>query len=63
VSRVAFKEDGRDALCFEVEGKKGVPARRFGARRGRPGWDLNELRAASMSWKRSPPAYGRGSAR
>src|SRR5438105_1908188 len=50
VTRVVFKEDGERRAVFEVEGKKerslrGALARAVVESR----WDLNELRAASMS--------------
>ena len=50
VTRVAFKEDGQRRAVFEVEGKKGHSLRGDLARAVvESGWDLNELRAASMS--------------
>src|SRR5712691_6398441 len=50
VTRVAFKEDGQRRAVFEVEGKKDRSLRGDLARAVvESGWDLNELRAASMS--------------
>src|SRR6266403_1661460 len=50
VTRVAFKEDGQRRAVFEVEGQKGRSLRGDLARAVvESGWDLNELRAASMS--------------
>ena len=50
VTRVVFKEDGQRHGVFEVEGKKGRSLRGDLARAVvESGWDLNELRAASMS--------------
>src|ERR1700682_6336771 len=50
VSRVVFKEDGQRHAVFEVEGKKDHSLRGDLARAVvESGWDLNELRAASMS--------------
>src|SRR4030088_1688968 len=50
VSRVLPKADGQRRLIFEVEGKKGHSLRGDLARAVvESGWDLNELRAASMS--------------
>jgi ABC-2 type transport system ATP-binding protein len=50
VSRVVFKEDGERRVLFEVEGKKNSSVRGDLARAVvESGWDLNELRAASMS--------------
>jgi ABC-2 type transport system ATP-binding protein len=50
VSRVVFKEDGQRRAVFEVEGKKNSSVRGDLARAVvESGWDLNELRAASMS--------------
>ena len=50
VTRVAFKEDGQRRAVFEVEGKKDLSLRGDLARAVvESGWDLNELRAASMS--------------
>jgi ABC-2 type transport system ATP-binding protein len=50
VSRVVFKEDGQKRALFEVEGKKDRSLRGDLARAVvESGWDLNELRAASMS--------------
>src|SRR6266403_907661 len=50
VTRVAFKEDGQRRAVFEVEGKKDHSLRGDLARAVvESGWDLNELRAASMS--------------
>src|SRR5882762_6413730 len=50
VTRVAFKEDGQRRTVFEVEGKKDRSLRGDLARAVvESGWDLNELRAASMS--------------
>ena len=50
VTRVAFKEDSQRRAVFEVEGKKDLSLRGDLARAVvESGWDLNELRAASMS--------------
>jgi len=50
VTRVVFKEDGQRRGVFEVEGLKGRSLRGDLARAVvEAGWDLNELRAASMS--------------
>src|SRR6202521_1002774 len=50
VTRLAFKEDGQRRAVFEVEGKKDLSLRGDLARAVvESGWDLNELRAASMS--------------
>jgi ABC-2 type transport system ATP-binding protein len=50
VTRVTFKEDGQRRAVFEVEGKKDRSLRGDLARAVvESGWDLNELRAASMS--------------
>jgi ABC-2 type transport system ATP-binding protein len=50
VTRVVFKEDGERRGVFEVEGQKGHSLRGDLARAVvESGWDLNELRAASMS--------------
>ena len=50
VTRVVFKEDGQRRAVFEVEGQKGRSLRGDLARAVvESGWDLNELRAASMS--------------
>ena len=50
VTRVVFKEDGQRNVVFEVEGQKGRSLRGDLARCVvESGWDLNELRAASMS--------------
>jgi gliding motility-associated transport system ATP-binding protein len=50
VNRVALKEDGQRRAIFEVEGKKDASIRGDLARAiVESGWDLNELRAASMS--------------
>ena len=50
VTRVVFKEDGQRHAVFEVEGQKGRSLRGDLARSVvESGWDLNELRAASMS--------------
>jgi gliding motility-associated transport system ATP-binding protein len=50
VTRVVFKEDGQKNAVFEVEGQKGRSLRGDLARSVvESGWDLNELRAASMS--------------
>src|ERR1700726_1567573 len=50
VTRVAFKEDGQRRAVFEVEGQKDRSLRGDLARAVvESGWDLNELRAASMS--------------
>jgi ABC-2 type transport system ATP-binding protein len=50
VSRVVFKEDGQRRAVFEVEGRKDRALRGELARAVvESGWDLNELRAASMS--------------
>src|SRR3979490_1605797 len=50
VTRVAFKEDGQRRTVFEVEGRKDRSLRGDLARAVvESGWDLNELRAASMS--------------
>ncbi len=50
VTRVAFKEDGQRRAVFEVEAKKGQSLRGDLARAVvESGWDLNELRAASLS--------------
>jgi ABC-2 type transport system ATP-binding protein len=50
VSRVVFKEDGQRRAVFEVEGKKDRSLRGDLARAVvESGWDLNELRSASMS--------------
>ncbi len=50
VTHVAFKEDGQRRAVFEVEGKKDRSLRGDLARAVvESGWDLNELRAASMS--------------
>ena len=50
VTRVAFKEDGQRHAVFEVEGRKDRSLRGDLARAVvESGWDLNELRAASMS--------------
>src|ERR1700736_5662783 len=50
VTRVAFKEDGQRRAVFEVEGSKDRSLRGDLARAVvESGWDLNELRAASMS--------------
>ena len=50
VTRVVFKEDGQRRAVFEVEGKKDQSLRGDLARAVvEAGWDLNELRAASMS--------------
>ena len=50
VTRVVFKEDGQRRGVFEVEGQKGRSLRGDLARAVvEAGWDLNELRAASMS--------------
>jgi ABC-2 type transport system ATP-binding protein len=50
VTRVVFKEDGQRHAVFEVEGQKGRSLRGDLARCVvESGWDLNELRAASMS--------------
>jgi ABC-2 type transport system ATP-binding protein len=50
VSRVIVKEDGQRRTIFEVEGKRDSAIRGDLARAiVESGWDLNELRAASMS--------------
>jgi ABC-2 type transport system ATP-binding protein len=50
VTRVVFREDGQRRAVFEVEGQKGRSLRGDLARAVvESGWDLNELRAASMS--------------
>jgi ABC-2 type transport system ATP-binding protein len=50
VSRVLIKEDGQRHVVFEVDGTKGGSLRGDLARAVvESGWDLNELRAASMS--------------
>lgn len=50
VTRVAFKEDGQRRAVFEVEGQKDHSLRGELARAVvESGWDLNELRAASMT--------------
>ena len=50
VSRVVFKADGQKRAIFEVEGSKERSVRGDVARAiVESGWDLNELRAASMS--------------
>ncbi len=50
VTHVVFKEDGQRRAVFEVEGQKGRSLRGDLARAVvESGWDLNELRAASMS--------------
>ncbi len=50
VSRVVIKEDGQRSAIFEVEGKRDASFRGDLARViVESGWDLNELRAASVS--------------
>ncbi len=50
VSRVVFKADGQKRAIFDVEGSKERSVRGDVARAiVESGWDLNELRAASMS--------------
>ena len=50
VSRVTFKEKRQNGSAFEVENRKGALARGELARAVvQAGWDLNELRPASVS--------------